>query len=53
MPADPPPPAIEARARRRTFKGDIEAVRDIDLSVTNRVGGCAVDDAYQRVAKSR
>src|SRR6185437_11512380 len=36
MLADPPPPAIEARALRRTFKGDIEAVRDIDLSVFSR-----------------
>ena len=36
--ADPPPgqsggPAIVARKLRRTFKGDIEAVRDIDLEV--------------------
>jgi ABC-2 type transport system ATP-binding protein len=27
------PPAIEARALRRNFSGDIEAVRDIDLTV--------------------
>jgi len=27
------PPAIEARALRRTFKGGIEAVRDIDLAI--------------------
>jgi ABC-2 type transport system ATP-binding protein len=27
------PPAIEARALRRTFKGGIEAVRDIDLTI--------------------
>jgi len=31
--AGSPPPAIVARGLRRTFKGDIEAVRDIDLEV--------------------
>ncbi len=31
--AESPPPAIAARGLRRTFKGGIEAVRDIDLEV--------------------
>ncbi len=31
--AERPPPAIAARGLRRTFKGEIEAVRDIDLEV--------------------
>ena len=31
--ASPPTAAIEAHALRRTFKGEIEAVRDIDLTV--------------------
>jgi ABC-2 type transport system ATP-binding protein len=35
MTHDSPDPAIAARALRRTFKGGIEAVRDIDLTVSS------------------